>query len=250
MTGEHVFGLLIVVIATIVIASIKFRETRHRIKLALMDRLHIGRVAKHGQRHGRRKPATNGGAMAAIEKSKAELEMLQKHIADRKQIAMETDISYHLWDFYKNHFRSSSAQTVEGFLQEGEWYDVKILQSSTRNGFNTFEFELKGTRYKFVDDEENQGWGDNTKLFSLFLYDDSDRCLIEIPMKVKIDRWGRQYSIWSDGPKAFLPGGWVNDFISVKLKHQLIRNKEIREQKHQERLWEIEDLKKRFGIPD
>jgi len=90
----------------------------------------------------------------------------------------------------------------------------------------------------------------NTKLFSLFLYDDSDRCLIEIPMKMKVDSSGRQYSILLDGPKAFLPGGWINDFINVKLKHQSLRNQEIRAQKHQERLFEIEDLKDRFGILD
>jgi hypothetical protein len=127
---------------------------------------------------------------------------------------------------------------------------VKILHASTANGLNKYEFELKGASYRFVDDEENQGWADKTKLFSVFLYDDSDRCLIEIPMKVKIDKWGSNYSIMSNGPNAFLPGGWVNDFINVKLKQQHIRNQEIREQKHQERLWEIEDLKDRFGISD
>ena len=74
--------------------------------------------------------------------------------------------------------------------------------------------------------------------------------LIEIPRKMRIDKWGRNYSILSDGPNAFLPGGWINDFISVTLKHQHIRNQEIRAQKHQERLSEIEGLKGRFGILD
>ncbi len=61
---------------------------------------------------------------------------------------------------------------------------------------------------------------------------------------------GRSYSILSDGPRAFLPGDWVNEFIRVKLKHQRLQSQEIRDQKHQERLWEIEDLKDRFGIRD
>ena len=139
---------------------------------------------------------------------------------------------------------------MDRLLQEGEWYSVKILRASTRNGLNEFEFTLQGANYKFIDDEENQGWGDKTKFFSLFLHDDSGRCIIEVPMKVTIDKGGRNYSVLSGGPKAFLPGRWVNDFINVKLKQQRIYNQEIREQKHQERLWEIDDLKKRFGISD
>ena len=69
-------------------------------------------------------------------------------------------------------------------------------------------------------------------------------------MRMNVDSSGRQYSISSDGPKAFLPGGWINDFVNATLKHQRIRNQEIRAQKHEERLWEIEDLKDRFGISD
>jgi hypothetical protein len=151
---------------------------------------------------------------------------------------------------YKNHFRFTSPQSLDPYNQDGDWYGVKILQTSTKNDLNKFEFELKGARYKFIDDEENRGWSDNVKLFGLFLYDESDHCLIEIPMKVKVDKWGRKYSIISGGPKAFLPGGWTNDFINATLMHQSKRNKEIRAQKHQERLWEIEDLKDRFGISD
>ena len=129
-------------------------------------------------------------------------------------------------------------------------YDVKVLQVSTQNGLNKVEFELKGSKYKFVDDEEQQGWRENMKVFGLFLYDDSDRCLIEIPMKMNVDSSGRRYSISSGGPNAFLLGSWINDFINVKLKHQSLHNQQIRAQKHQERLFEIEDLKNRFGILD
>jgi hypothetical protein len=151
---------------------------------------------------------------------------------------------------YKNHFRFTNPQSLDPLNQDGEWYGVKILQVSIKNNLNKFEFELNGAKYKFIDDEENRNWSDKVKFFSLFLYDDSDHCLIEIPMKVKVDRWGRKYSVLSGGPKAFLPGGWTNDFINATLINQSIRKKEIRAQKHQERLWEIEDLKDRFGISD
>ncbi len=178
------------------------------------------------------------------------MERLQKLIEDRKQVARDTDISHHLRGLYKSLLRYTSPHSLDRYIQDGEWYDVKILRVSTPNGLNKFEFELKGAKYKFVDDEEKQGWSQNMKFFSLFLYDDSDRCLIEIPMKMKVDSSGRHYSISSGGPKAFLPGGWINDFINVKLKHQRLRNQDIRAQKHQERLCEIEDLKDRFGILD
>ena len=78
----------------------------------------------------------------------------------------------------------------------------------------------------------------------------SPKTIMTPDVKIKVDSLGRKYSISSDGPKAFLPGDWINDFINTTLKHQRIRNQEIRAQKHQERLWEIEDLKDRFGISD
>jgi hypothetical protein len=182
------------------------------------------------------------------EQSEAELERLQKLIEDRKQIARDTDISHHIWGLYKSLLQYNSPHSLDRYIQDGAWYDVKILHASEKNGLSEFEFELKGARYRFVDDEEKQSWRVNLKRFSLFLYDDSNRCLIEIPMKTHVHSSGRLYSISSDGPKAFIPGRWINDFISVKLKHQRLRNQEIRAQKHQERLCEIEDLKERFGI--
>jgi len=188
--------------------------------------------------------------MTAEEKSKAEFARLQKIIEDRKQIAWDTDISHHLWGLYSNHFRSIAAEPVDHSNQDGEWYQVNILRTSSGNGLNEIVFELKGARYRFVDDEEMHGWSDNLKYFSLFLYDHADRCLIEIPMKIKVDSLGRTYSISSGGPNAFLPGDWIKHFIDVTLKNQSIRNQEIRAQKHQERLAEIEDLKARFGISD
>ena len=188
--------------------------------------------------------------MTAEEKSKVELERLQKLIEDRKQVARDTDVAYHLWGLYTSYFRGSGPKSLLRTFQDGEWYDVKILRTRSRSGLNEFEFELKGDKYRFVDDEEKQGWRENTKYFSLFLYDDSGRCLIEIPMKMRVDSEGRDYSILSDGPRAFLPGRWAHDFINVRLKHQSIRNQEIRSQKHQDRLREIEDLKARFGIAD
>jgi hypothetical protein len=175
---------------------------------------------------------------------------LHKLIEDRKQIARDTDVSYHLWGLYSSCFRGMGPHAPPQTVQDGEWYDVRILQATSRNGLNEFEFELKGGRYKFVDDEERRGWRENLKFFSLFLYDDADRCLIEIPMRMRVDSTGRDYAILSDGPSAFLPGPWISDFINVRLKHQSIRNQEIRSRKHQDRLREIEDLKARFGFFD
>jgi len=249
MTGEQLSVLVAVVI---VVAIILVSKNRHRIKRVILDRLIISLKAFQSKPHESEPPVTEreSKVLTAEETSKAELESLQKLIEHRKQLARDTDISHHLWSLYKNHFRFISPQSLDPYNQDGKLYGVKILQASTINNLNKFEFELKGARYKFIDDEENRNWSDSVKLFGLFLYDDSDHCLIEIPMKVAVDKSGRKYSILSGGPKAFLPGGWTNDFINATLIHQSVRNKEIRAQKHQERLWEIEDLKDRFGISD
>lgn len=225
---------------------------RQWIKRLIPDRFRNSPDAGQGDFQGseRRAAGFEHGGPSEEEQSEAELRRLQELIRDRKLIAAKTDISYHLWGFYASHFRQADPQGSPGFVPGGEWYDVKMLQSSAVNGLNRFDFELQGSKYTFVDDEEQQGWRENLKYFSLFLYDQSGRCLIEIPMKMRVDKWGRNYSILSEGPNAFLPGGWINDFVSVTLKHQHIRNQEIRAQKHRERLSEIEDLKDRFGISD
>ena len=218
----------------------------------ILDRLIIRLKALQGDQQKPEQPVIGSApkAMTAEEKSEVELQRLQKLIGDRKKLAQDTDISHHLWSLYKNHFRFTSPQSLDPHNQAGDTYGVKILKASSRNNLNQFEFELKGVRYKFIDDEENRSFSDNVKHFSLFLYDDSDNCLIEVPMKVKVDKLWRKYSVSSGGPTAFLPGTWTNDFINATLIHQSIRKKEIRAQKHQERLWEIEDLKDRFGISD
>jgi len=255
MTVEQLFVLVTVAIALIgliVVAIIHVSKNRNRIKQVILNRLIIILKAWQSKRHKSGQSVTGNDPkdLTAEEKSTVELKRLQRLIEDRKQVARDTDISHHLWSLYKNHFRFTSSQSLDPYNQDGELYGVKILQTSTKNDLNKFEFELKGAKYKFIDDEENRSWSDNVKLFSLFLYDESDHCLIEIDMKVKLDKWGRKYSILSGGPKAFLPGGWSNDFINATLMHQSKRNQEIRAQKHQERLWEIEDLKNRFGISD
>ena len=255
MTGEQLFVLVTVVVAVIAViafAIIHVIKNRHRIKRVILDRLTISFKTYLSKRHKSERPVTESESkvLSAEEKSMAELERLQKLIAIRKQLARNTDISYHLWSLYKNHFRFPSSQSLDPYNQDGELYGVKILQTSTKNNLNKFEFELKGAKYKFIDDEENRSWSDNVKLFDLRLYDESDHCLIEIPMKTKVEQLRRKYSVLSGGPKAFLPGDWTSDFIKATLLHHSIRNKEIRAQKHQERLWEIEDLKGRFGISD
>lgn len=252
MTGEQLFVLVIMIIVVIMVAIIQLSKNRHRIKRMLLDWLKISHEARQRKLHEPEQPFAEGGPQAstAEEKTKAELKRLQKIIEDRKQVATDTDISYHLWGLYKSLLIYTRPNSIDRYTQDGEWYDMKILQAGSQSGLNIIEIELKGDKYKFVNDEENQGWSDNTKYFSLFLYDGSDHCLIEIPMRVKVDRWGRKYSIPSGGPKAFLPGDWVSELVNVKLKHQSIRNQGIRAQKHQERLSEIEDLKKKFGISD
>jgi len=34
---------------------------------------------------------------------------------------------------------------MDRYNQDGKWYDLKILQASTKNNLNKFEFELNGT---------------------------------------------------------------------------------------------------------
>ena len=255
MTGEHTFiGVILVLVSVLLVAVgimqlLRYRHRATRRVLAWIG-TRLDALRRHAPEAG--DPAAGGSPAGPSpeEESRAELKRLQGVIEDRKRVARESDIAYHLWGFYKGFFRDRDPSSLESLLREGEWYQVRILERGSRNGQNQFRFELAGERYRFVDDEENQGWSDNVKTFSLFLYDDEGRCLIEVPVKLKIDRAGRSYSILSDGPRAFLPGNWVNDFINVKLKHQHLHNQEIREQKHQERLWEIEDLKDRFGIED
>jgi hypothetical protein len=247
MTSEIIFVLAIVAIVVAVILVVK---NQYGIKRSILNRLNISREADQHHLQEPEYPATVSELtnLAAEKKSKAELKRLHNLIEDRKRLARETDISYHLWSLYESQFRNTSLHARDRNNRDGRWYDLKILHVSNNKNLNISDFELNGARYKFVDDEEQRGWSDNIKFFSLFLYDDSDRCLIEIPVKIKVDKWGRKYSILSDGPKAFLHGDWVNDFVYVTLKHQHIRNQEIRAQKHQERLREIEDLKDRFGI--
>jgi len=251
MNNEQVFLLVIVIIVVIMVAIVWASKTRRRLKRVILGRFGTGPEA--GQAKPQAPERTQPGSsphILSVDESKAELERLHKLIEDRKEIARTTDISYHLWGLYQNLVRHNSPNSQDRHVQAGEWYDVKILQASQHNGLNKFAFELKGVKYQLVDDEEQQGWCENMKYFSLFLYNDAGRCLIEIPMKMKVDSTGRTYSISSDGPKAFLPGGWMNDFINVKLKRQRLHNQEIRAQKHRERLSEIEELKERFGFLD
>lgn len=251
MKGELLFLLVAVAIAISVVAGVQLVKHGHRIKRAVVNYLiNLLQAYQRNPGDASKKAASNKPSYLADEQhSEAELERLQKIIEERKQLARDTDISYHLWSFYAIHFRNAHESASQPG-QDGEWYDFKILKTSTKNDLNEFDFEMNGNRYRFVDNEETQSWALNVKVFSLFLYDDSGHCLIEIPIKVQVDRTGRRYSISPGGPKAFLPGGWTNEFINTKLKHQRMRNLEIREQKHQERLNEIQDLKDRFGIWD
>jgi len=254
MTGSQVFMLVIMVVIVPVIAVGAFLLGKHRdrIRRRVLDRLRtrFGAGQPASPEPERRFVPDGPRVLSEEERSLAELERLQRIIAGRKKIAWESDISYHLWGFYKDHLRNADPGYLDRHAPEGEWYEVRVLKAGAQNGLRRAEFDLKGARYVFVDDEERHAWTDKIKLFSLSLHDDSGRCLIEIPIKVRVDRWGSHYSVVSDGPNAFRPGDWVSDFVNVILKHQSLRNREIREQKHRDRLWEIEELKDRFGIPD
>ena len=204
MTGELLFMLAMVVIA---VAILHKSKNLHRIKRVILDRLNISPEAEQRKPHEPKRPVTESEpkvlTLTEEEMSKAELERLQKLIGDRKKSAWETDISYHLWNLYKTYFRCTSPPSMDRYNQDGKWYDLKILQASTKNNLNKFEFELNGVKYKFVDDEEKQGWGDKIKYFNLFLYDDSDCCVIDIPMQVRVDRWGRIIPFYQTGQKHF-----------------------------------------------
>lgn len=250
MTIEQILVLVIVVIAALII----FGDSRRWIMRRFFSRPRPDPEPAPQPRTSpemeQRYTEAELRLMTAEEKSESEIKRLENLIEDQKQIARDTDISYHLWNLYESHFRDDSGFSSGNGVQNGKWYDVTILKSSTRNGLKKIDFELMGKRYTFADDEEQQGWRDQIKLFSLFLYDDSGRCLFENPMKIRVDGDGRKYSILSHGPEAFLQGDWVKNFINVNLKHQHMRNQDFREQKLQERLREIEELKGRFGIPD
>jgi hypothetical protein len=236
---------------TVIVGAIMYvYMDRHRITRVFRDWFHLGAGARQRRPIEPEQFPTGHESedLNSEEGSETELTRLKKLIEERKRMAKDIDISHHLWGLYEHHFRFASAQSVDSHIKDGVWYNVKTLRTSAQDGLNEFEFELKGARYRFVDDEERHGWSDKMKFFSLFLYDDSNRCLIEIPMKVRVDKLGRSYSISSDGPRAFLPGDWIKDFISVKLKQQSLHNQAIRAQKHRERLSEIKDLKDRFGI--
>lgn len=255
VTSESVFVIVIVglvALTAVIAAAVHVSRNPRRFARLVSKRLNIARRARRRPSRAASSPDGESSAGKAISEADAEAELkrLQAVIEERKRMAMETDISHHLWGLYKIHFRSAAAQSLDPFIEEDEWYKVKTVRVSNQNGLREFEFELKGARYTFTDNEERQGWSDNIKYFSLFLHDAKRTCLIEIPMKLRVDKWGSNYSISSEGPRAFIPGDWIKDFISVKLKHEHLRNREIRAQRHQERLSEIEDLKDRFGIWD
>jgi len=150
MTSEQLFVIVAVII---VVAIIHASKNRHRIKRVILDRLNISPETEQREPHEPEQPFTESEPkVLTAEQSKAELERLQKLTEDRKQIARNTDISHHIWGLYKSLLQYTSPDSLDRHIQDGEWYDVKILQVSTQNELDNFEFELKGAKYKFVDD--------------------------------------------------------------------------------------------------
>ena len=78
MTGELLFILAIVVIA---VAILHKSKNLHRIKRVILDRLNISPEAEQRKPHEPKQPVTESEpkVLTAEEKSKAELERLQKH---------------------------------------------------------------------------------------------------------------------------------------------------------------------------
>jgi hypothetical protein len=252
MSGELLF--LLAIIAAVAIGGVIVRQRKKQRGITRKDwnRFYLDPEVEQALAEDRalRNAARDAGILTTEEESRLELERLQKLITDRKKIAWETDISYHVWNLYRSHFRSMGPHIINPLDHNGKWYELKLLKNSRLNDVKKFEFELSGVHYRFEEDEDRQAISNNIKLFNLCLYDEADRCLVDIPMKLRVDEFGKSYSISSDSPKAFILGPWIKDFINVSLKHQNIRNQEIRAQKHEERLREIEELKDKFGIAD
>jgi len=250
MSGELLFLLAFLVSVAIGIAVVRAQKKRRGITRKDWDRFYLDPEQVNADQAEQARAARESHALTLEEESRLELERLQKLITDRKKVAWETDLSYHVWSLYRSHFRSMGPHAIHANSHDGKWYELKILKSSNQNDLKKYEFELSGTRYRFEEDEDRHAISNNIKLFNLRVYDDTDRCLMDIPMKMRVDDTGKNYYISSDSPKAFIMGDWIKDFINASLKHQNIRKQEIRTQKHAERLREIEELKDKFGIAD
>lgn len=250
MSGELLFLLIILVAVAIGIAVVRAKKKQRGVTRKDWDRFYLDPEQSIADQRERGNAAGESEALTLEEESRLELARLQKLITDRKKIAWETDISYHVWSLYKSHFRAMGPHAINPYSHDGKWYELKILKTSNVKDLKIFDFELNGVQYRFEDDEDRQGISNNIKLFNLCLYDAADHCLMDIPMKLRVDDSGKSYSISSDSPKAFILGDWIKGFINVSLKHQNIRKQEIRAQKHQERLREIRELKDKFGIAD
>jgi hypothetical protein len=252
MSGELLFVLVIAgIVAAVAIIARAGRKRRAKNRLD-WERFYLNPEIEQTIREQREElnSAAESADLGALQSSKQELDRLRALINERKRFAWETDISYHVWSLYRANFRLDGAHLKSASSQNAKWYELKILRASNVNQVRKFDFELNGVRYRFVDDEETQKIMGGIRLFNLCLYDEADRCLMDIPMKLRVDEFGKTYAVSSDSPRAFILGDWFNDFIKVSLKHQNIRNQEIRAQKHQERLREIEELKDKFGIAD
>jgi hypothetical protein len=96
MTSEQSFVLVLLVIVAIVVAIIQVSKNRQRIKRMILDRLNISPVAGERKPHEPEQPFTESEPqLLTAEESEAELERLRKLIEDRKQVAWNSDISYH-----------------------------------------------------------------------------------------------------------------------------------------------------------
>lgn len=252
MSKEQSFVLVIVVISVAAVLLILLGKHGKRIARVLRGWLVELRQAllRPFRKSIREEAPEIASDAAAEEQTEAEWLRLQKVVEERKREARNSDISYHLWDFYLKYFRPSAHESPVRHWLEDTDDSVRIIRSGSPNGINETEFLLKQERYRFSDEEERQPWFNNSKSFSFYLHDATGRCLIEVPMRARVYRDSRQYSIVSGGPEAFIPGDWIQEFINLRLRREHLRKRQIRQQKHEQRASEIEDLKKRFGVSD
>ena len=112
MTSEQ-FIVLVILIVIIVVAIMQVSKNRRRIKRAILNRFNVKTEARQQRPHEPEQPFTESEPrVMTAEESKVELERLQKLIEDRKQIAMDTDISHHLWGLYTSLLRYTSPHSL------------------------------------------------------------------------------------------------------------------------------------------
>src|SRR5690606_17588239 len=158
MSGELLFLLVILLAVAIGAVVVRQRKKQRGITRKDWNRFYLDPEleAALAEDRAQRQASGDAASLTTEEESRLELERLQKLITDRKKIAWETDISYHVWNLYRTHFRAMGPHIINPLEHDGKWWELKLLKNSKLNDVKNFEFELSGVRYRFEDDEERQ----------------------------------------------------------------------------------------------